>query len=130
MDRDLLEKLLAQPLAFSERHGVPIFLDQWGIVRGARGKAAYLRDAQALLSKHEISWTYWQWRQRDFSQMTVVRYQQGWREPVVGASRHGPLPTHGTRSRSRASSLQLQPRLCPGRLRPRQGPGRLAPKVA
>jgi hypothetical protein len=36
MDADLLENLLSQPLAFSEAHRVPVFLDQWGIVRGAQ----------------------------------------------------------------------------------------------
>lgn len=60
MDAALLDNLLSLPIAFSEAHRVPIFLDQWGIVRNAQGRLAYLRDAQRLLTARGIHWAYWQ----------------------------------------------------------------------
>ncbi len=111
MDESLLQDLLALPLSFSEAHNVPIFLDQWGVVRDAQGRQAYLSDTQRLLTANRVHWTYWQWRQHEhagselesqaqadsrpictsqlpapddrWSKFAVVRYEEGWRDPVI-----------------------------------------------
>ena len=82
-DRDLLALELSRPLDFSRTRRVPVLLDQWGVQRDAIGRDAYLSDMQDLLRAEGVHWTYWQWRQREFSVFTVVRFGKDWRLPDV-----------------------------------------------
>ena len=82
-DRALLALELSKPLDFSRTRRVPVLLDQWGVQRDAIGRDAYLSDMQDLLRAEGVHWTYWQWRQREFSVFTVVRFGKDWRLPDV-----------------------------------------------
>ena len=82
VDRTLLEEELQVALDFQQRHQVPIFMDQWAISRtSGRDRMQYVKDVLALLQQHRVHWAYWQWRQRDYSQMTVVTMNPDWDEP-------------------------------------------------
>lgn len=111
LDKSLLEELFELAVQFSERHNVPILLDQWGVPRTARGKVAYLRDVQHILATHpRIAWTYWQWRQRSYSQLAVVQYENGWRAPSTDDAVVSALSESlGAQAVRRVSPLPLPP---------------------
>lgn len=82
VDKRLLEQELAVALDFRERHQVPVFMDQWAISRtSGRDRLLYVKDVLALLQAHRVHWAYWQWRQRDYSQMAVVTMNEDWDDP-------------------------------------------------
>ncbi|KAL1521572.1 hypothetical protein AB1Y20_021231 [Prymnesium parvum] len=102
VDKRLLEQELAVALDFRERHQVPVFMDQWAISRtSGRDRLLYVKDVLALLQAHRVHWAYWQWRQRDYSQMAVVTMNEDWDDPwfdealvdvfrtVLGPDAHG-----------------------------------------
>lgn len=83
VDRKFLADELEAALYFREKHQVPIFMDQWAISRtSGRDRMRYVSDVLELLQKHYIHWAYWEWRQRDYDQMTVVRMNADWKEPM------------------------------------------------
>uniref|UniRef100_A0A7S2TUX8 Uncharacterized protein n=1 Tax=Lotharella oceanica TaxID=641309 RepID=A0A7S2TUX8_9EUKA len=66
IDRDLLESvLLSYPLAFSQRHNVPVLNNQFGVKRAAgdnHGRARYMTDLLDVFAKHDVHSIYWNWR--------------------------------------------------------------------
>ena len=50
--------------ALKTRHNVPIFMNQFEVVRGviaAAGRYAYIEDLLALLQQLDIGWAWWTW---------------------------------------------------------------------
>ena len=88
--RGALDGELATTVAFSQRHQVPVFLDQWGVSRSARleSQIRYVKDMVTLLQKHRLHWCYWQWRHRadrPYAVMTLVDGKPQVHQPVVDA---------------------------------------------
>ena len=72
IDADALENALLEPLRTSQTHGVPVLLDQWGAQRGVAGRIDYLRDMLRLVERHQMHWTYWQWRHKSDRPFALV----------------------------------------------------------
>ena len=51
------EASIAPYVAFSARHGVPLWLGETG-----ENSNAWYRDALALVKRHEIGWCFWPWK--------------------------------------------------------------------
>ena len=62
VDKKAIEEELLEAVTFGKTNGVPVLMDQWGVMRGAAGRVGYLRDMLSLLEKHRVHNTYWQWR--------------------------------------------------------------------
>ena len=50
---------LQWPLAFRERHQVPLYVDQFGASSEAQGQLAYEQDLIAFFEAHDLHWTRW-----------------------------------------------------------------------
>ena len=78
-----LEEQLLEPLRFGAAHQVPVFMDQWGVQRDMHGRVSYLQDMLALLQKHRVSWTYWQWRHKSDRPFAVVHLNEHEAHPIA-----------------------------------------------
>ena len=50
--------------ALKTRHNVPIFMNQFEVVRGvtaAAGRYAFIEDLLALMQQLDIGWAWWTW---------------------------------------------------------------------
>jgi hypothetical protein len=82
VDKQFLQEEFDVAMAFRDRHNVPIYMDQWAISRkSGPGRMRYVADVLNLLEESGTPWTYWQWRQRDYSSMTVVQMNADWDDP-------------------------------------------------
>ncbi|KAL3906439.1 MAG: hypothetical protein SGPRY_010545 [Prymnesium sp.] len=84
VDRSFLERELKVALDFRKQYRVPIYMDQWSISRtSGSDRLQYVRDVLSLTQEYRVHWTYWQWRQRDYSQMAVVTMNADWDHPQL-----------------------------------------------
>jgi endoglucanase len=64
-DKAMLEAKLAPVRAFQQKHGVPIFVGEFGCARYAPGVEDWMRDQLDLYEKYGWSWAYWAFREWD-----------------------------------------------------------------
>lgn len=57
-DRAALRKAIAPAIAFRDRYGVRIIVGEFGVVRWAPGKEAYLADLVSILEDEEFDWAF------------------------------------------------------------------------
>ena len=57
-DASMLTKFFRSLRAFQERHGVPVLIDELGVVSGAPGATAYLSDLGRLFADWGWGWSY------------------------------------------------------------------------
>jgi len=82
-DRDWLDNLLLTVGDFAARHGVPVAVNEFGIVRWVPGAAEFMDDQMDLFEQRGLNHTLWVW---DPS-------WEAWTEEVNAFNfRHGPDP--------------------------------------
>ena len=64
-DKAMVEAKLAPVRAFQQKHGVPIFVGEFGCARYAPGVEDWMRDQLDLYEKYGWSWAYWAFREWD-----------------------------------------------------------------
>jgi hypothetical protein len=64
-DKAAIEARLAPVRAFQQKHGVPIFVGEFGCARYAPGADRWLRDQTELYERYGWSWAYWAFREWD-----------------------------------------------------------------
>lgn len=83
-DHSFLNSELQKALAFSRSHRVPVLCDQWGAPRGAGpSRLTFARDLIGLFAIFNLSWAFWEWRQRSYSPFAVLHFDHGWKKPWV-----------------------------------------------
>jgi hypothetical protein len=60
-DRTWLEELLSTLGAYSAEHGVPVGVDEFGVVRYAPNAAGYMDDLMELFEQRGINYSLWEW---------------------------------------------------------------------
>lgn len=61
LDRDWLESLLSPVTEFQSTHGMPVAVNEYGVMRFEPGAAEYLNDLMALLEDLGINHALWAW---------------------------------------------------------------------
>jgi len=66
VDREWVANELSMISNFSEKHSVPVWIDQWGLRASAVGGDAvldqYMTDILSEFDQRKFHWTYWIWR--------------------------------------------------------------------
>ncbi len=60
-DRDWLDDLLSTLDEYSTDHGVPVGVDEFGVVRYAPGNDRYMNDIMGLFEQRGINYSLWEW---------------------------------------------------------------------
>lgn len=64
-DRDWLEESLRPVVEFSEEHGVPIYVGEFGTMRWVPNAVEFQRDQTAMFEEHGWNYAYYTWRTGD-----------------------------------------------------------------
>jgi len=64
-DRDWLEESLRPVVEFSEEHGVPIYVGEFGTMRWVPNAVEFHRDQTAVFEEHGWNYAYYTWRTGD-----------------------------------------------------------------
>lgn len=59
--REFLASQLEPVVRFRERHRVPVFCGEWGVLTRAKGYERWLADVAGLLEERGFHWTHWAW---------------------------------------------------------------------
>jgi endoglucanase len=67
-DRDVLEGLMAKPLAAAERAGLPLYCGEWGCIKAAPepDRLRWYADMRSILEGHGIAWATWDYKSGHF----------------------------------------------------------------
>jgi hypothetical protein len=85
LDRAWLEDLLSTVDDFAATHGVPVAVNEFGVVRWVPGAAEFMDDQMELFEQHGLNHALWVWDPA----------WEPWAEEIDGFNfRHGPDPHH------------------------------------
>lgn len=96
-DRERLRAALAAPIAFRERHGVPVACNEFGVYAPAPldDRLRYLGDLTQIFREADIGWSYWNYKNLDFGLVSL------------GEKLHESLPQYANPARLDSAALAL-----------------------
>lgn len=96
-DREQLRTALAAPIAFRERHRVPVACNEFGVYAPAPlpDRLRYLGDLVGLFRKADLGWSYWNYKNLDFGLISQ------------GEALHAALPHYANPARLDHAALAL-----------------------